>query len=268
MIHVILKGGMGNQLFQYALGRALQFRGQQVRYDISSFAPGGERRFMLPDLGLNVKIGEAHGNRVFVEKSLRFNPLVLDLKEDWILDGYWQCEKYFEDVAGVIRKEVLSPYFPSNEVNNISIQIATSRSCFIHLRRGDNIREDHKNGPYWGLSEIDCPYYVQAIHKVIKAIPAVHFFIFTDDPNYFSEINSIDAEFTLVPALSEAEHLWLMSLCWHAIIANSTFSWWGAFLNQHEGNSERIVTAPDPWYATDEFGPTDIIPARWTKVSR
>ena len=153
----------------------------------------------------------------------------------------------------------------------------------MHVRRSDNLRPT--STLYHGLTSANDPYYGLAIERVRDQIAAPHFFIFSDDPKYVEEtVRPGLVELTKVthnaPSFTEdethnlhkndsgreVEDLWLMSLCRHAIIANSTFSWWGAFLQKpHE---KQIVIAPDPWYSSDEAGPTDIIPERWLKVGR
>lgn len=292
-----LKGGLGNQLFQWALGRALEHRGYVVQYEASILGGSRDRKYLLGDLGLNLPIvtfPDRYSQRN--EGPLRFQANVLDYpdmrNDDFVFDGYWQSEKYFADIGDQIRKEVFDEigrlYFlvlSSATVTSEHIIKQTSESCFIHIRRSDNLRPT--STIYHGLTDANAPYYQRAIKIMRERFPGVKFYVFSDDSEY------IKATFTAAdmvcvthnaPSFTvddtnnlhktengrEVEDLYLMSLCRHAIIANSTFSWWGAWLNRDEAKEprERLVIAPDPWFSGEtNLDATDIIPDRWLKVS-
>lgn len=289
MISVSLMGGLGNQLFQYALGRSLESRGQEVQYDTSELDGNPARRYMLGELGLQMKLSHGGPGPLIHEGSLRFHPEILDLKGDHRVRGYWQCERYFEGVP--IREIIAASRMASMSDASLTIghQIFALgyQSCFIHIRRTDNLLP-HKLRWHGLTSATDSLYYQRAIKIMRERVPGVQFFVFSDDKEWI-RANMTDPDMTcvlhnpmsgtLTPDFEiavnsdgrEVEDLWLMSLCRHAIIANSSFSWWGAWLNlvDAEGLSrqERTVIAPLEWFKTEELDATDIVPARWEKVS-
>jgi glycosyl transferase family 11 len=286
MLTVRVGGGLGNQLFQYALGRALQGRGQQVQYDISGLIIGDDRRYTLGDLGLELPLCASQTGTFREEGTLRFMPDILEMTGDWTLNGYWQTEKYFLDVQDKIRGEVFSGMEISPKTDEIGQAIrAHKNSCFVHVRRTDNLTA--RAAPtHTLLTREGCDYYEQAIRTMRENIPGVQFFAFSDDPQWLHQMWGSCKHFVIVdhnpmsgelqPDFEvrgkkrgrECEDLWLMSLCSHAIIANSTFSWHGAWLNRHEAESprRRIVIAPNLWFATKELDSTDIVPERWIKL--
>ena len=283
-VTIKLCGGLGNQMFQYALGRALNAQ-HHVEYDVSSFEQDPCRRYLLGDLGLELPLVKASRIAIVVnEQSLRYWPGIWALKGNCTLNGYWQSEKYFDDIGGVIRNEVFRNLKTSELTHEVARLITHygDHSCFLHLRRSDNLRPT--SILYQGLPTLNSPYYQRAIARVQEQVAGVRFFLFTDDAEYFKD-KVLPANVTLVnhnaPSFyslddhnvrktdtgREVEDLYLMSLCRHAIVANSTFSWWGAWLNHHEGIADRVVTAPDPWFSAGDLDATDILPERWTKVS-
>jgi hypothetical protein len=286
MITLNLMGGLGNQAFIYALGRALEFRGQKVQYDTRLVRKGCGRIYLLDKLGLSPKIGADDGWPTIVEGSLRFKPEILEIKTDCILHGYWQSEKYFADIRGVLLKEIFNRMEVSEASARVAQQItdAGERSCFIHVRRTDNLRPVGLT-VHGLLNDPKCRYYQNAIPLMREKVPGVRFFVFSDDPEWIRE-NMNDADMQIVghnlmsgflnerlditdrEGGTENEDLWLMSLCHHAICANSTFAWWGAWLNAHECEEprNRFVFAPDPWFESKELDSRDILPERWTKV--
>jgi hypothetical protein len=283
LITIRLCGGLGNTLFQLALGIAFEARGRNVVYDVSLLDADRGRRYLLADFGLNLNIVRDNAPVTYQEKSLCYDPDVLNL-ESGVLNGYWQNEKYFADHAPYIRSILFRHMKFSEKTLEIAQKIkeAGERSCFIHVRRTDNLRAT--STLYHGLTEPENSLYYS---RVIDLVGIVSAFVFSDDPTWAKENLSpfLNAVFVTHNGVSftedethnlhkndagrEVEDLWLMSLCRHAIIANSTFSFWGSWLNMHESEEPRtrIVIAPDPWYSSDEAGPTEIIPERWTKVS-
>jgi hypothetical protein len=283
VITIDLHGGLGNQLFQWALGVSLAKRGQQVQYNTKGLDEDESRSYLLGDLGLNLPL-VSDAEPTFTEESMRFNPAVLEMTEG-VLHGYWQCEKYFLDVQDEVRKMAFENLERCTETWKaaFSIRAVKENSCFLHVRRSDNLRP--RSIMYHGLtSAVDNPYYERAKAMMREHVPHAVFFVFSDDPDWCREnmkqpdmriVSHNRPSFTVKPDFDliknsngrEVEDLWLMSLCQHAIIANSTFSHWGAWLNLGEGKTDRIVIAPDPWFGTGTLDSQDIIPDRWTKVS-
>lgn len=285
MITIKLCGGLGNQLFQLALGLTFEGRGRQVRYDLSAFESDPARRYLLDDFGFDLPKTSAE-NPTIIEPSLLYHENILVLRNA-VLQGYWQNEKYFEHLGPYIRGMLFERVHLGDKTKELALKIAAlgTSSCFVHIRRSDNLRPT--STLYHGLTEPNDPYYGRAIAIVKEKVETPHFFVFSDDPAYVEQtvqpgLISLTKVSHNAPSFTErsdhnldknslgreVEDLYLMSLCHHAIIANSTFSWWGSWLNKREGPElrNRIVTAPDPWYSSDQAGPTDIIPARWTKV--
>lgn len=291
-----LQGGCGNQLFIWALGRELEARGNRVQYDTALFDGDPGRRYMLDQLGLKLNLTYKKGSGLVIQEgSMRFKQRILEIKGDATLIGYWQCEKYFAEVADTIRSEIL--HNPWNESISLrSHEIAESirplsgeaNSCFVHIRRSDNLRKAGME-VHGLLTEPGCLYYERAMDAMREQVPGVHFFVFSDDPEWCKAAFCGDSgwyDTTVVshnaPSFTvderhdihyraggrEVEDLWLMSLCHHAIIANSSFSWWGAWLNpaENEVPYKRIVMAPERWFNSTALDSQDIIPDRWQKV--
>jgi hypothetical protein len=283
MITIRLCGGLGNQLFQWALGVALESRGNQVQFDTTLLDQDRGRRYLLGDLGLKLNLTKENAPVTVQEKSLRFDPAILELKGDQVLNGYWQSEKYFASVGDHIRRTLFRKTVLSRKTLELAQQIKElrERSCFVHVRRSDNLRPT--STMYHGLTNPnDSLYYGRSLAAVLKKSPDSQFFLFSDDAEWCAAKFKSDLvtvvshnapsftvnenhDLTKTDAGREVEDLWLMSLCQHGIIANSTFSWWGAFLNSSK--EPRTVIAPDPWFSAGDLDAADIIPDRWTKVS-
>lgn len=286
MITLRLCGGLGNQLFQLALGIAFSSRGRNVKYDLTLLDADCGRRYLLGDFGFELNAVREDAPVTYQEQSLRFDPSVLELKEG-VLNGYFQSEKYFQPHELYIHGTIFNRTRFSPETLAVAQKIkeAGENSCFVHVRRSDNLRANSML--YHGLTDAaNAVYYGRALKMLLERLPVVQFFMFSDDAKWcaqnFCETKSLTIVTHNAPSFSvdethnlhkndsgrEVEDLWLMSLCRHAIIANSTFSYWGAWLNQFENIQPRIVIAPDPWFSGGDLDATDIIPERWTKVGR
>jgi hypothetical protein len=203
------------------------------------------------------------------EKGYQFNPEIMELKGNIYLNGYWQSEKYFE----AIRSNLLSEFslknslldkLESNEsLRKIKALINTTNSVSVHFRRGDYV-SDSVTSQFHGTCSMS--YYQNAIKRIVAEIPNPHFFLFTDDPEWVKSQKIIEG-FPSTLAVTSNMHLdmYLMSQCQHNIIANSSFSWWGAWLNR---NPEKLVIAPKRWYAKVELNPQtqDLVPENWIRL--
>jgi glycosyl transferase family 11 len=289
-VTIQLAGGCGNQLFQFALGLALEAKGRAVQYDVSAFDSDPARRYMLGDFGLNLPTVNTGPTPTMRETSLLFDPAFLDARPGAVLAGYFQSEKYFSHLRNYLRGVLFDKMFKGEKTQELALKIAElgSSSCFVHVRRSDNLRPT--STLYQGLTDPKAtPYYREAIRLMFEKNAAMNLFVFSDDPKWLAEYKPIRECVTVVshnaPSFTErsdhnldknnlgreVEDLYLMSLCRHAIIANSTFSFWGAWLGRSgslhgEILNDRIITAPDPWYSSDEAGETEIIPDSWIKV--
>ncbi|MEN6509171.1 MAG: alpha-1,2-fucosyltransferase [Smithella sp.] len=156
-----------------------------------------------------------------------FDPNLLKINRDAYLDGYWQSEKYFLDIAPVIRKELSIKTPPDRENELLINKIANSDAVSLHIRRADYVADSHTNTIH-GACSLD--YYHHAVDKVAEKVKSPHFFIFSDDPAWALDNLKLKYPATFVTKNGpdkNYEDLRLMSLCRHNIIANSTFSWWG-----------------------------------------
>jgi len=285
MLTIGLSGGLGNQLFQYALGRSLEINAPgDIQYDMSAIDNDMGRVYLLDKLGLtNLQLVHQCESPKFVEGSLRFKPEILEfgMDNDLFLQGYWQCEQYFKRVQHKIRSEVFRGMPLSEETRQVAEKIKQGPSAFLHIRRSDNLSQRAR--VFHG--ELGENYYKTAMDLIRGQISNVHFYLFSDEAAWCKQnMKYRDATVIDCNPMSgicdssgiihrnnegrEVEDLYLMSLCDHGILANSTFSWWGAWLSPKETLGQRIIIAPKAWFVagSDEADPMDIIPERWLKL--
>ncbi|CAG5007978.1 O-antigen biosynthesis glycosyltransferase WbnK [Dyadobacter sp. CECT 9275] len=291
MITVKLQGGLGNQLFQYATARAVAMKHRtNIAFDITSlYATNTDitpREFELNKLSIEYKspsiaaklayklVNIPFGNfiqntllkflsaRIYTEKSLLYNPFILDQTcKNTYLTGFFQSEKYFNS----IKTELLREICWQPEHNHIVNVIKNTNSVSLHIRRGD-YAANYKTQKFHGLLPLE--YYNNAIKYITDRISDIHIFVFSDDINWSKQHLNFKGKLTFVEENSASESykdLQLMSLCKHNIIANSSFSWWGAWLNQH---TNKIVVAPKRWFAdtTAQEQSHDIVPKEWIRL--
>lgn len=218
------------------------------------------------------KVGAHHSvkelyqqGRYIREKYQHFNLELLNASNNVYLDGFWQSEKYFSDIKGILRQEFTLKFPPSALFNQISDAIASACSVSLHIRRGDMANDPAANRLH-GTCSLD--YYDRAIQHIAKHINQPHFFIFSDDPMWVKEHLNLSFPSTLVSyqsSLHDYEELHLMSRCHHHITANSSFSWWGAWLNPRP---DKIVITPKKWFGdfADDHDTKDLIPDNWLRL--
>jgi len=291
MIIVKLKGGLGNQLFQYATGRGIAERtGMTLKLDVSSYQSDALRNYRLRAYPVVDKFATAeeieclnpskahyarwtasrirnalkpyYGRSYLKERGFPFDPAILQVRQPVYLNGYWQSEKYFADIADVLVREFTpaSPLSPENEA--LVVRMAASSSVSLHIRRGDYVASPEALRVH-GVVPLD--YYRQAMSLMAGRVPGPHFFIFSDDMAWVQENLSADHPMTFVGSErsnQDYDDLRLMSCCRHHITANSSFSWWGAWLNRRP---DKIVVAPQKWFAAS-IDTRDLIPAGWIRV--
>ena len=222
-----ITGGLGNQLFQYAYGRKLELIDKkQVIFDTSFFTENTKdtsRPFLLDRFNINpqAKFSAVKKNPVtqFIKKIIQKITGIYPL---------YQSEKYFLSIKEIILKEF------TLKDSTLTQSINLKDSVSIHIRRGDYVNNAHHN-------LCDLNYYHEAIKYIKSKINNPTFFIFSDDIEWVKENLKIDnAVYVSGSGIKEYEEMILMSQCSHNIIANSTFSWWGAYLNK---NYDKIVMA-------------------------
>jgi hypothetical protein len=285
ILTIILQGGLGNQLFQFANAFVLSRKNNmKLRINIRGYSNSNDRQFELNKFPNLKKVIFFHNQyfidltfkilnkffifyRFFKNKKFEYSPYVFNkelfnykFKKNTNLIGYFQSEKYFMHK----RKEILQLFrFPKNKnklVKFFKQKIKHCDSIALHLRGGDYINNPIAKNFHGNLTK---NYYLKSIQYISKKIYNPHFFIFTDDINFFNKITFIkNFNHTLVDINSPVDSLYLMSLCKYHIIANSSFSWWGAWLCT---NKNKIVCAPKKWVKA-KIKKNDIIPATWIKI--
>jgi hypothetical protein len=286
MVIIKLQGGLGNQMFQYALGRKLELAKQKkVRYDFDYFEHQGHRPYELYLFGLSLKrankidlLSSPISGNSFVNKfktfyhsvfriaqlrqlTFSFDPRFLEAPDNAYLEGYWQTEKYFSDIRDKLIREFSFKNSVTKENQKYRDRILNFNSVSVHFRRGDYLTDPNN------LFQVcNWAYYVEAIQIMAGDISTPYFFIFSDDPEWCKKNITLDQPFEIVDVnTKENSHLdmYLMSQCRHNIIANSSFSWWAAWLNQH---ADKRVIAPKNWFSDKTINTIDIIPQSWRVI--
>ncbi len=283
MVTVALKGGLGNQLFQFALGRRLALKHDaDLSFDLRWFgnelAVETPRTYGLGPYGLEVSLdGDHHPSsrpipksrvgrllhrrdtRLVKQAGQGFEPAVLDAPDGSLLDGYWQSEKYFLDAALQIREDLTLLTSPGGVNADLLSRIDSQRSVGIHIRRGDYVTSPHAHA-FHGMPGV--AWYRRAVDLVAARVAEIELFVFSDDPEW-SEANfqpHYPTTYIRHNGLAPHEDLRLLAACNHHILANSSFSWWGAWLGDKPG---QLVVAPDPWFRNASAATQDVVPRRW-----
>ena len=197
-----------------------------------------------------------------VEPNLHYWPQIIKVPSDCYLVGYWQSEKYFLEVADQIRKDFSFRLPIKNQNVKLAKHIKQVNAVSLHIRRGD-YANNPKTEAIHGLCSLD--YYRQSIRYIGERVQQPHFFVFSDDIAWVKSNLKIEFTHQYVDHNHGAESyndMRLMSLCQNHIIANSTFSWWGAWLNPY---IDKIVIAPKRWFA-NETNTQDLIPQSWVRL--
>lgn len=279
MIFSRLHGRLGNQMFQYAAARALAERlcTRVVLDDRTALQKGDGtllRVFDLPQLAQAPLPPARHTRplayaawramklrpRIRREKTLGFDPAFTGWADDGYLHGYWQSERYFADIAQDIRRAFAFRTPMSTRNAEMAAQITSGTSVALHVRRGDYVSVN-------AMALCDQAYYdaaLDAIRSRMDTDPTV--FVFSDDPAWAKDNLPLPFEKVVVDFNgpdADYEDLRLMTLCQHNIIANSSFSWWGAWLGETQ---DSLVAGPARWFANADPSNPDILPARWISV--
>lgn len=289
MLIIKIIGGLGNQMFQYAYARMLKHKGYDVTIDISGFESYKiHHGYRLDSYAIDLEIAgkmdkdkigirgltlffekvkrkfNMPSNKHLIEQSLLFNPSLLEPIDNQLIEGYFQSENYFLEIrelliAQFVLKEKLSSYSLTvlDEIHKSSV------SASLHVRRGDYVNTT--NIQYHGCCSLE--YYYCAIRTLQESYDEVRYFVFSDDIVWVKEHLEIENAFYVEHTSVHLEHedIYLMSQCHHHIIANSSFSWWGAWLNQRQ---DKVVIAPKKWFedTLKQLQSNDIIPQNWIKL--
>jgi hypothetical protein len=287
MIYVRLVGGLGNQLFQYACARAVALRCRaELVLDLRELVqPPAHARYGLDQFAIQARIGEQgempppRGRivpyalwraglirpRFLREQGLGLNSSVLAADDDTYLHGYFQSEGYFRDATDALREDLQIVSAISDEncdwLNRI---LQEDRAVSVHVRRGDYVATETSQALH---GTCDAGYYARAVATIRERLgisPVLY--VFSDEPAWARQHLNLGAEMIVLshnPATAAVDDLRLMGACRHHIIANSTFSWWGAWRNP---SVNKLVIAPQRWFADPKLYNPDICPADWIRL--
>jgi hypothetical protein len=281
MIVTKLHGGLGNQMFQYAIGRNLaEKNGTELVLDTTEYDYDKLRVYELHNLKIHGRVASEfkqgklrkfvkkitnivpiHRYKHLTEKNRYFDPTILENRGNLCLDGYWQCEEYFKEIKYMLVEDFALKDEPDEINNSIMESIRNSNAVCVHVRRGD-YATDPKTNKFHGTCSLD--YYNNAVRFIETKISDPTFFIFSDDAKWAKEnlkITSKSVHVAVNGADQGHKDLGLIRNCKHFIIANSSFSWWGAWLSDNQG---KIICAPARWFRNDDEG--NIVPGSWTRI--
>jgi len=276
-------------MFQYAVGRSLSLRLQtEFKLDISEFDGYSLHQGFELDrvFGINThlaaerEIRELLGwqsvpliqrlvarlapggrlGRMVCEPHYHYWPGIRNISGDCYLSGYWQSGEYFSEIEAVIRKDFSFKSFTDDKNRKLADKIQSVHSVSLHVRRGDYVASAKTNAMH-GTCSLD--YYRQAIDYINRYVEGVYFFVFSDDIPWVKENLMIPRGCQFVyhnQGQNSFRDMQLMSLCKHHIIANSTFSWWGAWL---DAEKTKVVIAPERWFGHDNYSTKNLYPSGW-----
>lgn len=280
---IFIHGGMGNQLFQYAFLMALQEKGREVGIIVSHDT--GKSGLVLNDVfnlrlkltlinKFNLKIRSGRLNKMISEFTQKhyhcymgstaiYDENVFHQPKGTLFYGYYQNERYFENVSKELRNQLR---FPEHLMNPKTLQLLSSidqtpNTISVHIRRGD-----YTNPTFFRMFGQYCQldYYHKAIQYMRSYLTNPSFIFFSDDIEWVKE--NLPIENSIYVNHNHRKDAWqdmaLMSHCKHHIIANSTFSWWGAWLNNHV---DKIIVAPQQWSSYDDPH-NSTIPPSWIRL--
>lgn len=294
MIAVRLMGGLGNQMFQYAIGRKLALQNKtDLALDLiffdniadvdtprfyeldcfniqEKFLSPAKRPVENPDAAFAGKRGKikllkhklgGQNWQIYNEPHHNFDPKVLKQTNNSYLIGYWQTEKYFTDIRETILKDFSFKQLAKGKNAKLLEQIKNTESISVHVRRGDYVTNKHAN-KFHGTKEQS--YYNAALEPILKKTKEPTLFVFSDDPDWCKKNLKFKQKTVYIEGNKKGyEDMRLMMNCRHNVIANSSFSWWAAWLNQ---NSDKLVSAPKQWFNDPSVNTKDVIPASWFKI--
>lgn len=296
MIVTRLMGGLGNQMFQWAAARALALRhGVEAKvdlsylehlhptttprpYELTCFAV--EPPIATPDDLRWARSGEPHGLparardavktllrpqrlRLLQQEGLGFDDRVLHAGPNVLLVGYWPSERYFGDAEGTIRADFRFTRPLVGADAEFAAEIAACDAVSVHVRRGDYVADARTNAFHGSLEP---EWYVKAVDEIKRRVPGAVAFVFSDEPDWCRDHMRLPVPTRVVDHDSPrraADDLRLMTLCRHHVVANSSFSWWGAWL---AGSGEGMVVAPRRWFQDPAIDTAPITPSSWLRL--
>jgi hypothetical protein len=291
-------GGLGNQMFQYAAGKALSLKhGTSLKLDLEFLkdrAPNATH--VLREFGLDVfsmqtevatreeieelrceakwnpKLGNGISNRVrrwlqrsacLNEPDFRFFSSFFLLPRRTYLNGYWQSPKYFDQYESEIRYDFQFRYPVLEKSQRLLERITSANSVCLHVRRTDYLSPSARI-----LGVCEMTYYAKAMSVLRERVAAPELFVFSDDPDWCAR-QFVTSDVTIVDSthngLKSSNHLQLMAKCKHFILCNSSFGWWAGWLSQNPG---KVVLVPEPWFTDDRIDTSDLFCPEWIRINR
>lgn len=270
MIEVKLMGGLGNQMFQYAAGRCLADKlGCSVRVDVSDYKNNPLRKLeldqLVPDLKVTGWWDRRLGSREIIrEKQFSFSPIHIDPKKKrHFLEGYWQSELYFKSASSLVRRDFRTDEIMHPRSPELQKRLDRKKSVMLHVRRGDYVQNAHTNS-FHGTCSME--YYQNSVRWMREKISAPEFTLFSDDPAWVRENFGWLGCYEVAQIYGSDEpvlELSLMSRANHFIIANSSFSWWAAWLGK---SADKVVCAPRNWFQDSSVDIKDLLPSEWNRL--
>ena len=277
-VTVAIRGGLGNQMFQYAAARALAARCDAgLVLDLSFYNDRRHRRFELDAFPIEIAgvtgegsngigrrlsrwIGGERGGAVYREPHFHYDPAFEALTTPVRLEGYFPSPRYFAGYEAIIRHDLAPPAAEDAESRRLAPLIGGDDTTSLHVRRGDYVSRPKINRL---MGTCSTAYYEAALARTPENGTV---FVFSDDIAWARANLPQTRPMTFVgeeAPRSGLADLWLMTLARHHIIANSSFSWWGAWLAQRQ---DGVTIAPTPWFASSAHAEKDLLPAHWTRL--
>jgi hypothetical protein len=267
-------GGLGNQMFQYAFYLALRKRFNNVKLDIGSYKYYKLHDYQLEEIFNLKELNHASRMEILIFRFIKkwqivkedvfYHPEILDIKGFRYYAGYWNSENYFTEVINNVKQSFNFKINLKDKNEQIANEIKNTNSVSIHIRRGDYISSEVNRQIYGNICTLN--YYTKAISKIEESVVNPSYFIFSNDIDWCKENLKIgNAKFiNWNKGKDNYIDMQLMSLCKNNIIANSSFSWWAAWLNE---NKNKIIISPSRFF-NDVLpsNPNTLIPADWYKI--
>lgn len=290
MFIIKISAGLANKMFQYAFYKSVANKGIIAYTDSISFLPKWEfENVGLSNIFPNIKLNEADPLLIkklaidterdivskfkrklkfikeshYFEPKFSYNPFLYELAGDYYFDGFWQTEKYFKNIDAEIRHDFEFTAFTDPRNIEISKKLNNKSSVSIHIRKG----ADYQKKSVIGTCDVN--YYKQAIDYIKKNVDNPIFFVFSDNHQWvkknLTDFDYIPIDWNPTSGLANYLDMQLMASCSHNIIANSSYSWWGAWLNP---NKNKIVIGPKKWFNLDQlqYDYADVIPDNWVRL--
>lgn len=276
-----ITSGLGNQLFQYACGRAVSLRqGVPLKLDLGNFRDFQNRRYGLD--AFRIEATEATPDeirellntdtfwhrlttpparrRVRHEQGFAFDETILQAGPDVYLSGYWQSPRYFADGEAALRRELTWWMPPPAETRRFLEKMDDRTAVAVHVRRGDYVSNPGYAKRFGALPPT---YYERALGYLADRVEGLHAFVFSDEPAWVKIHFPQTVPLTIVEGNPATEDLRLMAACRYHVIANSTFSWWGAWLAPFP---DKTVLAPARFFNDPNLPDRDLVPDDWVRI--